>query len=161
MKQLKSITTIVCLFLAFAASAQKVKLKKGEVLVDDVVWMKYDGCGMFQANCSAYNLKGDELIFIKMIDHPFDETMYCEVKFLGMNLMAEFEHTSIKSIFEKLYKGKVVTPEGELDEDKAALFVEKYGTPISKRLNRNTTNTVIIREDDDDDAPKVNISIGR
>lgn len=160
--KLKAVIIALFIGLSFSASAQKVKLKKGAVLVDDVAWLKYDGCGMFDANCSALNLKGDEIIFIKMIDNPFDDTMYCEVKFLGLNLMAEFEHTTIRSIFEYLYKGKVVDANGEIDQEKAERFVEKYGRPISDKLGRNkgTTNTIIIREDDDD-SPKVNINIGR
>ena len=158
---IKTLLSIALLSVSVMSFSQKIKLKKGEVLVDDVAWLKYDGCGMLSANCSAMNLKGDEIIFIKMLDNPFDDTMYCEVKFLGMNAMVEFEHTTIKTIFEYLYKGKVVAEDGELDQDKVERFIEKYGTPVSTKLQRsnNNTNTIIIH----DESPKsgVNINLGR
>ena len=99
--------------------------------------------------------------FIKMLDNPFDDTMYCEVKFLGMNAMVEFEHTTIKTIFEYLYKGKVVAEDGELDQDKVERFIEKYGTPVSTKLQRsnNNTNTIIIHDESPNSG--VNINLGR
>ena len=162
---MKRILTLLVLFVSLVGFSQKIKLKKGEILVDDVAWLKYDGCGMLSANCSAMNLKGDEIIFIKMIDNPFDDTMYCEVKFLGMNAMVEFEHTTIKTIFEYLYKGKVVAEDGELDQEKVERFIEKYGTSVSiklKQRSNNNTNTIIIKEEPREPRGSgVNINIGR
>jgi hypothetical protein len=158
---IKTLFSIALLSVSLMGFSQKIKLKKGEVLVDEVAWLKYEGCGMMSSSCSAINLKGDEIIYFKLIDNPFDETMYYEVKFLGMNVMVEFEHTTAKTIFEHLYKGKVVGEDGELDQEKVERFVEKYGTPVSNKLHQsnNNTNTIIIR----DESPKsgVNINLGR
>ena len=63
-------------------------------------------------------------------------------------------------VFQLLFNAKVVNEKGELDEEKAATLVEKYGTEFSDRLNRNnnSSQTIIIKEE-----PKsgVNINIGR
>lgn len=169
MKNFKTITTIICLILAFAASAQKVKLKKGDVFVDEVQWLKYDGCGGWDNVCSLINANGDEIVFIKFIQsepstnmlfNKYGDPNYYEVSFLGLNRKIEIREF-FKEIIQILYNGKVVSADGTLDEDKVNRMVEKYGTSFSDKLNRGTNNTVIIREDDDDDAPKVNISIGR
>ena len=163
MKNLRSVLTLLFLGICLTGFGQKIKLKKSDVLVDEVVWLKYDGCGMMQSHCSVMNLKGEEIIFIKSIDSPFDEFMYSEVKFLGMNLMVEFERTSNKSIFEFLYKGKVVDENGDLDEEMVQRLVEKYGTPVSDKLNRTTTtntNTIIIKEEPSRGSG-ININLGR
>lgn len=169
MKQLKTIAAIAFLALAFVASAQKVKLKKGDVLVDDVAWLKYDGCGGFDNVCSLFNANGDEIIFIKfmqsepstnMLFNKYGDPNYYEVSFLGLNRKIEIREFA-KEIIQILYVGKVVEADGTLNEDKVNRLVEKYGTSFSDKLNRGNNNTIIIREHEDDDSPKVNISIGR
>ncbi|RZJ31317.1 MAG: hypothetical protein EOO48_02450 [Flavobacterium sp.] len=171
MKNIKVFLTVILIGLSVSAFAQKVKMKKGDILVDDVAWLKYDGCGTFESICSILNLQGEEIIFIKTYNlegeapispsNPKGNLYYHEVKFLGMNLSVEFEDRTQKKILELIYKGKLVDEKGQLDEEQVQRFVEKYGMPVSARLNRKTSNTIIIKEDSDDDRPKVNISIGR
>ena len=55
MKNLKVIATVLFLSISLLGYSQKVKLKKGEVLVDDVVWMNYQECGSFDSTCSLLN----------------------------------------------------------------------------------------------------------
>jgi hypothetical protein len=171
MKQMRYLLAVCLLALSVVASGQKIKLKKGDVLIDDTPWLKYDGCGTFDSACSLINAGGDEIIFVKMVgiegekpitpSNPHGTLTYYEVKFLGLNAVAEFEDISQKRVIENLYKGKVVAADGTLDEEMVQRFVEKYGNPVSARLNRNTntTNTVIIH----DEAPRsgVNIHLGR
>ena len=171
MKKIANIVIMVLLALSATVSAQKVKLKKGDVLVDETPWLKYDGCGTFDSACSLLNAAGDEIIFIKMISiegekpitssNPRGTLTYLEVKFLGLNASTEFENVSRKTVIEYLYKGKLVAADGTLDEEMVQRFIEKYGSPVSARLNRgsNTTNTVIIH----DEAPRsgVNIHLGK
>lgn len=169
MKSFRAIFVLICL-VALSASAQKVKLKKGDVLVDETAWLKYDGCGGWDSVCSLINGSGEEIVFIKFIQSEPSTNMlfnkygapnYYEVSFLGMNRKIEVREF-FKDIIQILYNGKVVAADGTLDEDRVNRLVEKYGTSFSDKLNRGSNNTVIIRErDDDDDNPRVNISIGR
>jgi len=67
MKAIKTILFLSCIFMGFSANAQKVKLKKGEVLIDKVAWLTYVDCGTFDAVCSLYNKNEEEIIFLKTI----------------------------------------------------------------------------------------------
>ncbi|HEY0047021.1 MAG TPA: hypothetical protein VGB44_09960 [Flavobacterium sp.] len=167
----RTLLSVLCLVVSVVGFSQKIKLKKGDILVDEVVWLKYDGCGTFQSTCSILNLKGEEVIFIQSYqlegEAPISPSnskgilYYMEVKFLGLNASVEFEDYTQKKVLEMIYKGKLINDAGELDEDMVQRFVEKYGSPVSARLNRAkvNTNTVIIREE----TPRsgVNINIGR
>lgn len=155
--------------VSIAGFSQKIKLKKGDVLVDETAWLKYDGCGGFDDVCSLINNGGEEIIFIKFIQsEPSDNMLfnkygdpnYYEVSFLGLNRKLEIREF-FKDIIKVLYNGKVVAADGTLDEDKVNRMVEKYGTSFSDKLNRGSNNTIIIREDNDDNRPRVNINIGR
>ena len=159
MKNLKRFVTLCLLTISLLGFSQKVKLKKGDILVDDVVWLKYEGCGGFDSTCSISNLAGDEIIFMNFVringagpvtksGAQFDLTYY-EVKFLGMNAVTEFENETARKILELIYKGGLVQADGTLDEEKVERMVEKYGTPVSTRLNRgnNSNNTIIIKEE--------------
>jgi hypothetical protein len=170
MKNLKVVITILFLSISLFGFSQKVKLKKGEVLVDDVVWMNYQECGSFDSTCSLLNKNKEEIIFFKFINlegvepstpsNPRGTLNYVEVKFLGFNKGFEIRKTQ-KDIIQLLYNSKVLTESGELDQEKAAILVEKYGTEFSNRLNRTSNNntTIIIKED----TPRngVNINLGR
>jgi len=170
MKPLQFLLLVIALGISINGFSQKVKLKKGDVLVDEAVWLKYDGCGGFDNTCSISNLAGDEIIFMNFVridgagtltksGTQFDLT-YFEVKFLGMNAVTEFEDHTARKILELIYKGGLVQADGTLDEEKVERMVEKYGTPVSARLNRPTGNQTIIIKDE---SPKsgVNINIGR
>ncbi|RZJ34094.1 MAG: hypothetical protein EOO51_11150 [Flavobacterium sp.] len=170
MVKLKSVLTILIVCASLSAMAQKIKLKKGEILVDDAVWMKYTDCGAFDSTCSILNPQGDELIFMKIIKIPGAEPItkynkegdlvYKEVKFLGLNAMVEFENTTDKKILEMIYNAKLIDESGQLDEDKVQRFVEKHGTAVSdRRGNSTTTNTIIIKEEPRRSG--VNINLGR
>jgi hypothetical protein len=162
---------LLLLLITFSGFSQKVKLKKGEILIDDVVWMNYQDCGAFDTTCSILNKNKDEVIFFKWVkvkggeprtsSNPDGDLIYIEVKFLGFNKFFEIKKTQ-KDIITMLYNGKVINSEGELDEDKAARMVEKYGTEFSNRLNQsnnNSTQTIIIKEE----RPRngININLGR
>ena len=162
----------LCLFLLISATcfAQKVKLKNNVILIDDVAWLNYQDCGTFDETCSILNKNNEEVIFMKWISvdgaepmtksNPQGTLRYVEVKFLGYNQMFEIAKSQ-KAIIALLYNSKVVTESGELDQDKAAILVEKYGSEFSTRLNGPApTNTIIIKESPQA-RPGVNINIGR
>ena len=169
MKSSKLIFGIIILLVSYQGFAQKIKLKDHIVTVDDVAWLKYQDCGSFDRTCSLQNMNNEELIFFKFINiegaeptsqsNPKGNLAYVQVKFLGFNKLFEIQKTQ-KNIIQLLYNAKVVNEKGELDEEKAAILVEKYGTEFSDRQNKNNGNQTIIIKDE---SPKsgVNINIGR
>lgn len=150
--------------------AQDVKMKKGIISVDGKEWAKYDGCGMFDENCSI--LKGDnEIAFVhNEVNDPSLASRYrtnttvtwSEVKFLGLNMVFEESETP-KNLVKKLYKGQVFDEDGKFNEEKIARLIEKIGTPYSKKYFSNNGQTVIINNNTTSERPRngVNISIGR
>jgi hypothetical protein len=169
---MKRIFTVLVLFISVLSFSQDVKLKKGEIIVDDKVWLNYDGCGGFSASCSLmFSSNKEEIIYMNFVKVPGVEPItnynktgdltYIEVKFLGINRSIELDMTFKKSI-TIIYNSKCINADGTFDEDKVQRLIEKYGTPFSDRLNKTTTtntNTIIIKEE-----PKrsgVNINIGR
>jgi len=169
MKSLKLFLNIAIVLISFVGFSQKIKLKDNTVLVDETAWLKYQDCGAFDKTCSLLNMNNEELIFFKFVNlegvepttasNPKGALNYVQVKFLGFNKLFEIQKTQ-KNIIQLLFNAKVVNEKGELDEEKAATLVEKYGTEFSDRLNRNnnSSQTIIIKEE-----PKsgVNINIGR
>lgn len=167
--------TIIFLFLLVTAYSfsQDIKLKKGEILVDEKAWLNYDGCGGFSNSCSLTLISNkEEVIYMNLVIVPGVEPItnynrngelkYIEVKFLGLNRTIELDMTFKKAI-GILYNSKCINEDGTFDEDKVQRLIEKYGTPFSDRLNKtttnNNTNTVIIKEEPRRSG--VNINIGR
>jgi len=169
MKAIKTILFLSCIFMGFSANAQKVKLKKGEVLIDKVAWLTYVDCGTFDAVCSLYNKNEEEIIFLKTIyingaepvtaSNPNGKLVYVEVIFLGEDKKYEIGKRTQKNIISDIYKGNVVNEDGSLNSERVKRLVEKYGTPYSDRLNAST-NTVIIKEESSNSGSGINIKIG-
>lgn len=169
---MKKIFTVFFLILTLKSFSQDIKLKKGEVLVDEKVWLNYDGCGGFSNTCSLMiSSNKEEIIYMNFVKIPGVEPItnynktgdltYIDVKFLGLNRSIELDVTFKKAI-SIISNSKCVNEDGTFDDDKVQRLIEKYGTPFSDRLNKTTTNnnnTIIIKEE-----PKrsgVNINIGR
>lgn len=169
---MKGILTALLFLITWNNFAQDIKLKKGEVLVDDKVWLNYEGCGGFSANCSLLMTSSkEEIIYMNFVKVPGVEPItnynktgdltYIEIKFLGVNRSIELDNVTFKKAIGIIYNTKCINDDGSFDEDKVQRLIEKYGTPFSDRLNKttNNTNTIIIKEE-----PKrsgVNINIGR
>lgn len=166
----KSIT-ILFLFISLFTFSQEIKLKKGEILVDEKAWLNYDGCGGFSNNCSLILTSNkEEIIYMKFVKIPGVEPItnynktgdltYVEIKFLGLNASIELKETFKKAI-SIIYNSKCINEDGSFDEDKVMRLVEKYGTSFSDRLNNSKTinNTVIIKEEPRRSG--VNINLGR
>ncbi|SFA97752.1 hypothetical protein SAMN05660845_1116 [Flavobacterium swingsii] len=168
---MKNIFLVLLLIVSFLGFSQDIKLKKGEVLVDDKAWLNYDGCGGFSQSCSLMMTSNkEEVIYMNLVIVPGVEPItnynktgdlkYIEVKFLGLNKIIELDLTFKKAI-SIIYNSKCVNADGTFDEEKVERLVEKYGTPFSDRLNKttNNTNTIIIKEEPRRSG--VNINIGR
>ena len=135
---------IVLTTYSYSGYAQKVKFNKGDVLVDNVAWLKYDGCGTFDSTCSLMDFNGEELMFMNVVvvegvnpptklNRQGDLT-YKQITFLGLDRKIELQ-VSDKKVIEILYKAKILAG-GKLDPDRVDILVEKYGTPFSDRFNR-------------------------
>ena len=168
---MKKVFLLFVLMVSFLGFSQDIKLKKGEVLVDDKAWLNYDGCGGFSQSCSLMMTSNkEEVIYMNLVIVPGVEPItnynktgdlkYIEVKFLGLNKTIELDLTFKKAI-SIIYNSKSVNADGTFDEEKVERLVEKYGTPFSDRLNKttNNTNTIIIKEEPRRSG--VNINIGR
>ena len=158
---MKNLFTLIALITVVCGFSQEVKLKKGEVLVDERSWLKYDGCGGFNSNCSLMiSSNKEEIIYMNLVKIPgvepitnFNRTgelRYIVVKFLGLNSAIELENLSFKKIIEIIYNSKCVNADGSFDEEKVQRLVQKYGSPFSIRLNKmnqnnNSSNTIIIK----------------
>lgn len=143
MKNINFIALILFSFFSLSCFSQKIKLKKGEVLVDEVVWLKYQDCGAFQSTCSLLNKENEEIIFFKFISvkgaeprtqaNPEGTLRYVEISFLGEKKKIEVQKTQ-KDCIELLYNAKVVNEDGTLNSEKVERLVEKYGKEFSDRL---------------------------
>lgn len=159
MIKLKSVLTVFLLSFSLLGFSQKIKLKKGDVLVDDVVWLKYDGCGGWNQMCSLLNKNGEEIIYMNLLEDPYDANKkYWKVKFLGTQQTIELEYAMNGGLLKKFYDAKVVGEDGTLVEEKVQRMVEKYGNSFSPKSNPNNTQTIIIKEEP---RSGVNINIGR
>lgn len=124
MKSLKLVAILSLLLISFTGFAQKIKLKKNDVLVDGKTWIKYNECGGWSDECSLLSSNDNELIFMKRINvdgaeprtqyNPNGTLRYIEVAFLGTDTKFETQE-SFKDIIEILYKAKVVGDDGKLD----------------------------------------------
>ena len=169
---MKKIITLLFLSISIFGFSQKIKLKKGDVLVDETVWLKYKDCGTFDSTCSLLGKDGDEIIFFKWINVPGVEPMtqsnpqgnlrYVEIVFVGQKMKIELQKTQ-KDCIEILYNSKAVNQDGTLNPDKVDRLVEKYGTPFSDRLNKSSNNpsTIIINNNQQPQRSGVNINLGR
>lgn len=167
---MRKILIVFALVVSALGFSQKIKLKKGDVLVDDVQWLKYTDCGTFDSTCSLVNNAGDEIVFIKTIRLKGVEPVtssnkdgsfsYYEISFLGMNQKIELKDFQ-KEIIRLIYAAKAVNEDGTLNPDRVQRMVEKYGTQYSDRYNRSgsDTHTVIIK--DETRKPGVQVNIGR
>ena len=148
---MKKILVLLFLSISFSGFSQKIKLKKGEVLVNKELWLKYENCGALSQFCSLLNLEGEELIFVKFFSveggtrrtkaNSKGTIHYQEIVFLGLDKTIEVQETQ-KSILKLLYNGKVINEDGSLDKENVSRMVEKYGTPFSDRLDAK--HTIII-----------------
>lgn len=140
MKSFKSILIVFFVSISLNSFAQKVKFKKGNILIDEIVWMKYKDCGGFDSTCSLINMKDEELVFLKFIQRSsetllfnrYGEQNYYEVSFLGLNKKIEIREFP-KDIVKIIFNSKLIDDNGALDEDKVSRLVEKYGNSYSSQ----------------------------
>ena len=138
--KLKNILLIIIAILSMSiVNAQKVKLKKGKVILEKKEILKYEKSAM---ELSLYELnEDDEIIFIKWMDNEttnYIEDDFIKIHFIKLDLVCELSSGyGRKGIINKLLKEKVLSPNGKFNEEKAEKFVKKYDENITNRTFRN------------------------
>lgn len=133
------------LFIAIISSnftyAQKIKLKKGKILVDDIEVFNYDSSNS-EGWLSIYDIEsGDEVIFIKEADngtYTYQDDDYTIYKFLEQEVIVEISGYSVwKSYIKFLFKNKVFDTDGKLNDSKIAALKTKFDENITERTIKN------------------------
>jgi hypothetical protein len=156
---MKKAFLLLVLCVSALGFSQTVRLKKGDVTVDDKLWLKYDGCGGWDRVCSVMNLQGEELMYMTLEQVKYSEEKYWRVKFLGLNQTLEIPYAMNGGLLKKFYVANVVNEDGTLNADKVSRMVEKYGNPNAETPVQNNTQTIIIK--DETRKPGVQVNIGR
>jgi len=149
MKLVKTILTVCLLFVAFSATAQKVKIKKGYALVDKVKYLKVE-----KINSAKYfisTLGGEEFLAITFEKFgtgkhhavknpvPGQDTeiyhFYSVLKFLDNEEIGEafeVDEGRLKNIIKMMYNSNIIV-DGELNIAKIKRMIEKYSENVSER----------------------------
>jgi hypothetical protein len=129
--------TIICYNLT---NAQKVKLKKDFVYIDDTKVFKYER-NAGEGWLTLYNLDSDdEIIFIRENDNGTDyrDDDYSQYKFLKEDITIEIStYTYWKNHVKFLYKNKCFDLNGEIDPKKVQSTFDKFDENITDRTFKN------------------------
>ena len=135
--KLTHIFTVLFLTLSISLiQAQKIKIKKGVIYVDEEKCLTTDGDPI---NISFYDSDGEEIIFMKYLDDKRDGESYMKVTFLDQKL--SFTSKSIiftrKMLIRRLLNTKTIES-CKLNKDKVERFILKYDEDIeSDDINVN------------------------
>ena len=141
---MKKILSIIFLLFAFSfANAQKIKLKKGKVLLDGKELFKYEKEAM-GTEFYMYDLKTDALILsMQSMDNEtrgYIEDDFTKIYFVKEKTTIEpnaLHGYSYKKTIEKLIKRKVIDENGNISESKLEEFADQYDENITNRTIRN------------------------
>ncbi|WP_420573567.1 hypothetical protein [Kordia sp.] len=141
-------TLFILFFLAIGFShAQKIKIKKGIVYLDEVAILKSDAR---KTTHSLYDLDGNEILFIRFsVRSQLSDLQHNEFKFLKQRITVEttdYDYTSLSykqtiiNIIEWLLQEKVLTTNGKINPGKIELFHYKYDEAISEKIGITKTS---------------------
>lgn len=167
MKKVLLFTFIIFSFFAFG---QKVKIKKGEVFIDDKLIYRVEDTG---SSTIVSDLKGNEIVAILRTTYevPKNRPLYGNerstwtnsiftVRFLknGKELLTDIAE---KEIIKNLYKSNIVDEDGELDDEKVDVFVNKYNNDnLRSKLGATSQSSTVIIQNQTPVQPRTGISIG-
>ncbi len=139
---MKKIPLIVVLILLFGTNifSQKIELKNDIVKIDGKDIFSYkDGKSAEELTIYKLNTK-DELIFIRHNNNgtPGQSSNgddYNNILFVPLKLKMETRkwHMRWKTTVMWFYENGIINDKGEIDENKIALFIEKYNENISQK----------------------------
>lgn len=133
---------IISLAIALATlttvNAQKIKLKKGIVYVDEQATFTFERKAA-ATECSIYSMdKEEEILFIKTDNRGtarYLDDDYKQIVFIKSDKKVESKALStysIKNILGRLFKNKVLDLKGNINEDKLKTFITKHHQHIRK-----------------------------
>jgi hypothetical protein len=142
----KNIVLGLLLLMSVSLFAQKVKFKKGDIIVDGALWGNCE-TEIFGAKYTFSTPAGEEFVTI-----TFDgvktgeynngkevEDKFIRVTFLGIGVPSfETEANTRKQIVQWLIKTNVIQ-DGEFHPENVQVFIEKYQHDVSGRYQNNTT----------------------
>lgn len=132
---------MISFVLTFSVTyAQKVKLKKGEVLVDDAVFLHFKSRNH---NLEAGFLKpdtGEEIVSVVWFDNQtpqYREDDWAKILFPQQDLFLETTLVGTKKYYIKLLlEYEVLTMDGDIDPQNLNSFIQKFDEKITERTLR-------------------------
>lgn len=122
--------TILVLFISNQINAQKIKFKKGVVLVDDVETLKYDKQqGGFETN--IYNL--DDKLLVQILDKDNYDRYYFNLSEKVIIESTEFDFYTHRQIIQLFFDKKILNSEGSINIEKLDEFKGMYDEKITER----------------------------
>ena len=174
---MKKIFLIVIMLVSSFGFSQKIKWKKGIILVNDVEYalLKKDNVSSNYSFILS-NLKGVELFFIKGVNYTNEINEYrFYYEIMSSNLEKKYFEIALKPILgggnhaeyaiKALYNGDAINSDGTINNDKLDVLSKKVGFEYSKKIdalnNKQSSQTIIIQQPEPQRRSGVNINIGR
>jgi len=137
----KSILILALLLCAGITQAQKIKLSKGDVLLDGEKIMTYDreDWGIQKIHLYSISEGEEQILMIKNQNETptYYDDDYLQIKFLPFGLEAEMKNVkSWKGVIAWLVKQKLFDEDGKLVQEKVELFCKNYDENITNRTIR-------------------------
>lgn len=139
---MKKIITLTLLLVSITTYTQKVKFKKGNILVDGINWCKYEKVGT--NNKEIYtSLKGEEYLSVSFLScgKGEDYVEYQEIHFFNTEIERFEVRLGYKDLIRNLIKEKVLE-DGIFNLENAKKFKNKHQEFASDQCVRR--NTIII-----------------
>ena len=140
---MKKIPFILAILLITTTSyAQKIKLKKGDVLLDGKKVMTYDreDWGTQKIHLFSLTDKKEQILMIKNDNETsgYYDDDFLQIKFLQLGEMVELKSKkSWKGIIAWLFKSNIIDDNGMVKEEEIDLFVKNYDENITDRTIRH------------------------
>lgn len=125
MKLLKPLLFLTFVFSVCSMSAQKVKFKKGKVLINKAECFKYDG-GALSNTVTLYDFKDNEVLSFEWIQGNYSNPTHFDVFFASEEIRVKIKTNTAgrKDFIKRLIKGKVIK-DCKLDPEKLKVFIKK------------------------------------
>lgn len=134
-------TSILFIGAIFMANAQKIKLKKGNLLVDGIETMTYDREDMGTQKIHLFDKnETEQILMIKNQNETrgYYDDDFIQIKFLQLGETVEIKSTKTwKGLIQWLVKQKIISMDGMLNEENVPLFVKNYDENITNRTIRH------------------------
>lgn len=141
MKKLLLLTTILFIGTISISNAQKIKLKKGNLLVDGKEIMTYDREDMGTQKIHLFDKnKTEQILMIRNQNETrsYYDDDFVQIKFLQIGEMVEMKlDKTWKGIIGWLIEREIITLDGMLNEKNIPLFVKNYDENITNRTIRH------------------------